>query len=84
MQLINGKIIAKNVEGDTVTKTVVTLGIDKDEQCFIEVRSKFLQDIVENISVGENVQMVIAFEGKLSKLGKRFNNLVASVIKKIE
>lgn len=84
MQIINGSILEKNTECDKVEKTIVTLGLEKGEKCFVQVRSKYLRNIVDKLSIGDNVQMVISFEGKQANSGNRFNNLIASIIKKID
>lgn len=84
MIITNGKIKEIEVEGDEITKKILTLEMGENEQCFVEVRSKYLQGIVDKLDIDDLIQVVIVFEGKISKSsGYRFNNLVVQTIKKL-
>jgi len=83
MKILDGKITNKETEGDEILKDVITLDLGGDEECFVEVRSKFLRDIIGKTLIGDTIQIAVVFEGKRTKNGNRFNNIVAKNIKNL-
>lgn len=84
MEIIDGEVaeisqLDPNKNGSY--KKVLTLIISKEEKAFIEVQGAILSHL-NNIRIGERVQIGFKFKAHTSKAGTRFNNLIAQRVKK--
>lgn len=63
-------------------KKVVTLVVENNEICFVEFQNRNIKKLT-SIEVGEIVSIIIKFNGKISRLGRKYNNLVAKSIRSL-
>jgi len=82
MNIIQGRIQGIYTEGSSeFKKKILTVSINVNERCFVEVREEGLKDILKKMKKGDKIRVAISFEGKLGKVTKqRFNNIVAKTL----
>ncbi len=78
---VNGtieEIVQENNNGHN--KKVVTLQAGKNNTLFIEFQGRYMK-YLDGFFEGQRVSVKIRFNGKISKLNRRYNNIVAKSIK---
>lgn len=63
-------------------KKVVTLQLGRSNTVFVEFQGK-MADAVNDFNEGQDVQVKIRFNGKVSNLNRKYNNIVGKSIKSI-
>lgn len=63
-------------------KKVITLQMGRHNTVFVEFQGKMM-DWLDSYSEGDRVSMRIRFNGKVSSLGRKYNNIIAKSIKTI-
>ena len=61
-------------------KKVVTLAMGRSDKIFIEFQGR-AGELVSSSMIDKNVSVRIVFNGKVSKLGRRYNNILGKSIK---
>lgn len=64
-------------------KKILELDLNEREKLYVEFQSKIVERI-DHINVNDKVLLRFWFNGKKSKLGKFYNNLIGKSIKKID
>ena len=63
-------------------KKIVTLNAGRNNILFIEFQGKMM-NVLENFRENQQVKIRLRFNGKISKLGRRYNNLIGKSINPI-
>lgn len=74
------EIVQENNNGHD--KLVVTLQAGRNNKVFIEFQGKY-RKLLDGYSEGQRVEIRVRFNGKVSKLGRRYNNIIAKSIQHI-
>lgn len=83
--MINVTGIIENIEtqnNNGSDKKVVTLKLGSSDTVFIEFQGN-KSSILDDFSEGHKVQIKIKFIGKVSRLDRRYNNIIGTHIEKI-
>lgn len=80
---IEGLIVELATENNNgVDKKVVTLNAGRNNTLFVEFQGKMAQRL-KGFNTGDRARIKIRFNGKVSKLGRRYNNLIAKEINRV-
>lgn len=74
------KIETQNNNGSD--KKVVTLKLESSDKAFVEFQGN-RSSLLDDFSESHKVQINIKFKGKVSNLGRRYNNIIGTHIEKI-
>ena len=81
MKEVKGTILAvENEDHNGFEKKIITLGLGQRDMVFIEFRGHS-SELVSNALIGKRVSVKIRFIGKESRLGRKYNNIIAKSIK---
>lgn len=81
---IEGTVAAITKENNNGhTKKVLTLITHKTHVLFVEFQGKHMQKL-EGVAQGDKVAITVYFNGKVSHLGRRYNNIIGRSIQKLQ
>jgi len=81
---IEGRVEAiGNENNNGHEKKVITLATGKDNVLFVEFQGRN-RGLVKDVSTGDRVRIKIRFNGKVSNLGRRYNNIIGKSLTKRE
>lgn len=63
-------------------KKIITLQAGRNNKLFIEFQGKMIYEL-DTYSVGNKVSIRVRFNGKISKLKRKYNNIIGKSIKSI-
>lgn len=63
-------------------KKILTVKVGRNNVVFVEFQGNKI-NILNNISAGQKVVIKFRFNGKISKMGRRYNNIIGKSIKTI-
>lgn len=83
MITIEGKIDKITTElNNGKEKKVITLKMGRHNTVFVEFQGRMMEWL-DSYHEGDRVQMRIRFNGKVSSLGRKYNNIIAKSIKTV-
>jgi len=75
--------IKDKLSPDGFNKKLVTLKLPERQKCFVEFRSKEVLQKLSGLKEDDRVEIEATLEGKYSKAGQHYNNIVAITIKSV-
>lgn len=79
---IEGIVEAINKENNNGhDKKVLTIAAGKNNTLFVEFQGKLMEK-VRDVNPNDRVKVKIRFNGKVSQIGRRYNNIIGKSIKK--